>query len=110
MVRHGTTPTTGKVLPGVAKGLHLADKGRTEAQAVADRLSGLPKVEAVYASPLERAKETAAPIARGLKLRVAVDRGLMDCDVGNWTGERPNFRGELIRLGVRAAGGNASRV
>jgi len=99
MVRHGTTPTTGKVLPGVAKGLHLADKGRTEAQAVADRLSGLPKVEAVYASPLERAKETAAPIARGLKLRVAVDRGLMDCDVGNWTGEslktvakRPEWR------------------
>src|SRR5438105_10596968 len=100
MVRHGTTPTTGKVLPGIAKGLHLADKGRAEAQAVADRLSGLPKVEAVYASPLERARETAAPIARGLNLRVTIDKGLVDCDVGDWTGaslkavaKRPEWRG-----------------
>jgi len=99
MVRHGTTPTTGKVLPGIAKGLHLADKGRAEAQAVADRLSGLPKVEAIYASPLERARETAAPIARGLNLRVSIDKGLMDCDVGDWTGaslkavaKRPEWR------------------
>jgi probable phosphoglycerate mutase len=28
LVRHGQTPTTGKVLPGRAPGLHLADKGR----------------------------------------------------------------------------------
>src|SRR2546421_2073573 len=104
MVRHGTTPTTGKVLPGIAKGLHLADKGRAEAQAVADRLSGLAKVEAIYASPLERARETAAPIARGLNLRVSIDKGLMDCDVGDWTGaslkavaKRPEWRGGARR-------------
>jgi probable phosphoglycerate mutase len=98
-VRHGTTPTTGKLLPGIAKGLHLAEKGQAEAQAVADRLSRLSKVEAIYSSPLERARETAAPIARGLNLRVTVDRGLRDCDVGDWTGEalktvakRPEWR------------------
>ena len=85
-VRHGHTPTTGKVLPGRAKGLHLADAGRAQADAVAERLVALRKVDAVYASPLERARETAAAIARRLGLRVSVDKGLLECDFGDWTG------------------------
>ena len=85
-VRHGTTPTTGKVLPGRAPGLHLADAGRAQAQAVADRIATLKRVDAVYSSPLERARETAAPIARARRLRVAVERGLLECDFGDWTG------------------------
>ena len=85
-VRHGTTPTTGKVLPGRTPGLHLADAGRAQAQAVADRIATLKRVDAVYSSPLERAKETAAPIARARRLRVAVERGLLECDFGDWTG------------------------
>jgi len=40
----------------------------------------------VYSSPLERARETAAPIARARRLRVAVERGLLECDFGDWTG------------------------
>ncbi len=86
LVRHGTTDTTGKVLPGRAPGLHLADSGRAQAQAVADRIAALKRVDAVYTSPLERARETAAPIAKGRKLKVAVDRGLLECDFGEWTG------------------------
>jgi broad specificity phosphatase PhoE len=43
---------------------------------------------AVYASPLERTVETARPIARSLGLRVRVERGLLECDVGSWTGAR----------------------
>ena len=85
-VRHGRTPTTGKVLPGQAKGLHLADEGSAQAERVAERLSVLEKVDAVYASPLERTRETAAPIAKRHGLRVRVDRGLADCDFGDWTG------------------------
>jgi broad specificity phosphatase PhoE len=38
LVRHGTTPTTGKVLPGRAPGLHLAELGQAQAEAVAARL------------------------------------------------------------------------
>src|SRR5438067_2128791 len=53
LVRHGTTATTGKVLPGRAPGLHLADTGRTQAEAVSERIGALPKVAAVYASPLD---------------------------------------------------------
>jgi probable phosphoglycerate mutase len=85
-VRHGTTPTTGKVLPGRAPGLHLGDAGKAQAQAVADRIATLKRVDAVYSSPLERARETAAPIAKARRLRVAVDRGLLECDFGDWTG------------------------
>ena len=85
-VRHGQTPTTGKVLPGRAKGLRLADEGREQAQAAANRLAAYGKVAAVYASPLERTRETAAPIGRALGLPVTIERGLLECDFGAWTG------------------------
>jgi probable phosphomutase (TIGR03848 family) len=85
LVRHGTTPSTGKVLPGRAPGLHLADKGREQAVSLASRLAG-HKVSAVYSSPLERTRETAAPIAAELGLTARVERGLVECDFGDWTG------------------------
>jgi probable phosphomutase (TIGR03848 family) len=84
-VRHGSTPTTGKVLPGRARGLHLSEAGISEAKAVAARLADAP-VAAVYASPLERARETAAPIADQVKRPIVVDRALVECDFGEWTG------------------------
>jgi probable phosphoglycerate mutase len=87
-VRHGKTPTTGSTLPGRAKGLHLSDEGRAQAEAVAGNLAGLPKVDAVYASPLERTRETAAPIGRARGLKVQVERGLLECDFGDWTGKQ----------------------
>jgi probable phosphomutase (TIGR03848 family) len=85
-VRHGQTPTTGRTLPGRAPGLHLADVGVTQAEAAAARLSELKRVDAVYASPLERARETAAPIAKALGQRVKIDKGLLECEFGEWTG------------------------
>jgi probable phosphomutase (TIGR03848 family) len=115
-VRHGATPTTGQVLPGRAPGLHLADTGKAQAEAVAERLAAWasagaaavpaepagrgagrsprrapggpkrPTVSAVYASPMERTRETAAPIARQLGLKVKTERGLIECDFGEWTG------------------------
>lgn len=90
LVRHGQTPTTGKVLPGRAPGLHLADKGVAQAEAVATRIAALqgPKrrIGAVYASPLERTQETAAPIAKAVGLKVRRAKGLLECDFGDWTG------------------------
>src|SRR5262245_46536185 len=88
LVRHGLTPTTGKVLPGQAPGLPLSAAGRRQAEAAAARLGRLERLSAVYASPLERARETAAPIAGALKLRVRVDPAITECDVGEWTGGR----------------------
>ncbi|MGA1261696.1 MAG: MSMEG_4193 family putative phosphomutase [Ilumatobacteraceae bacterium] len=86
LVRHGTTPTTGKVLPGRARGLHLSDHGREQAERAAERIGELGKVQAVYASPLERARETAAPIGRAVHKPVRIERGLLECDFGQWTG------------------------
>ena len=86
LVRHGQTPTTGKLLPGRAPGLHLAETGQAQAQAAADRIAVLKKVDAVYASPLERARETAAPIGKVIGQRVLIDKGLLECDFGDWTG------------------------
>lgn len=86
LVRHGQTPTTGSVLPGRAPGLHLSDAGRSQAERAAERIAPLKGVAAVYASPLERTRETAAPIARAHGLRVRRDQGLIECDFGDWTG------------------------
>ncbi len=100
LVRHGATPSTGQVLPGRAPGLHLADAGREQAARLGERLAvwapakggrapangAKPRVAAVYSSPLERTRETAAPLAAALGLRVRVARGLIECDFGEWTG------------------------
>ncbi len=86
LVRHGKTPTTGRTLPGRAPGLHLSDEGREQAARAAERIAQLSRRPvAVYASPLERTKETATPIARALGLRVRTDRGLIEADMGRWT-------------------------
>lgn len=95
MVRHGKTPSTGKLLPGRASGLHLSDTGKQEALDVAQRLSKLTKVAAIYASPLERARETAAPIAKALNQKVIINKGLFECDFGDWTGKE---LGKLMKL------------
>lgn len=88
LVRHGQTPTTGSTLPGRAKGLHLAESGVAQAEAAAQRIAQLKSVAAVYASPLERTRETARPIARERGMKIQIDRGLLECDFGDWTGKR----------------------
>jgi probable phosphoglycerate mutase len=95
LVRHGQTPTTGKTLPGRARGLRLAPEGHAQANAAADRIGALDKVTAVYTSPLERTRETAAPIAKAVGVRASVHRGLLECDFGAWTGQ--NLK-ELMKL------------
>lgn len=87
LVRHGQTPTTGKKLPGRARGLHLAPSGVAQAEAAGARIGALNKVKAVYASPMERTQETAAPIAKACGLRVRTHKGLIEADFGAWTGK-----------------------
>jgi probable phosphomutase (TIGR03848 family) len=88
LVRHGQTPTTGSVLPGRTPGLHLADSGIAQAKRAAARISSIADVTAVYASPLERTRETAAPIAKATSNRVRQSRGLIECEFGDWTGRK----------------------
>lgn len=84
LLRHATTRTTGKRLGGRKPGFHLDERGRGQAEAAARRLAALP-VTAVYTSPLERTRETAAPVARVQGLRPRVERGLLEVDYGDWT-------------------------
>ncbi len=88
LVRHGQTPTTGASLPGRAPNLHLADEGVAQAEAAAARVASLSPIAAVYASPMERTRETAAPIARSCGRRVRRSKGLIECDFGDWTGKK----------------------
>ena len=86
LVRHGLTPTTGVKLPGRARGLHLSDEGRRQAEVTAARIAKLEKVVAIYSSPLERARETASIIAKARNMAVRIERGLLELDCGNFTG------------------------
>ena len=87
LIRHGQTPTTGQILPGRTPGLHLSERGQEQARDVASRLEGLA-LDAVYSSPMERAQETAAPTAAGQGLQLLADANLIECDFGQWTGEK----------------------
>ncbi|MEX2202825.1 MAG: MSMEG_4193 family putative phosphomutase [Actinomycetota bacterium] len=85
LIRHAHTDAAGKRLTGWSRGVHLNAQGQQEAEALADRLEGIP-VDAIYSSPLERCRETVAPLARRRALPIAARRGLLEVDYGDWTG------------------------
>jgi probable phosphomutase (TIGR03848 family) len=86
LIRHGENDynKSGK-LAGRTPGVHLNERGREQAEALAKSLAEVP-IKAIYSSPLERAIETAEPIARVHKLEVRVEAGLLESDVGKWRG------------------------
>lgn len=69
LIRHGLTGQTAAKLTGWTPGVHLSERGRAQAEGLVARLEGLG-IDAIYSSPLERAAETAAPLARARKIRV----------------------------------------
>jgi probable phosphomutase (TIGR03848 family) len=87
LVRHGLTDAnTGGVLAGWTPGVHLAERGREQAAALAERLAIVP-VTAIVSSPLERCQETAAAIAQGRDaLSIETDERLGECRYGDWQG------------------------
>jgi probable phosphoglycerate mutase len=86
LVRHGDNDWTGKRLPGWTKGIHLNPKGVAQAQALVGAFEGM-KLAAIYSSPLERARETAAPLARSRHLPVVSRPGLGEMRAGKWEGQ-----------------------
>jgi probable phosphoglycerate mutase len=75
------------MMTGHDAGVHLNAVGRDQAAALPARLGGV-HVSAMYASPLERARETAQPIADARGLRVEIERRFIEVDFGGWTGRR----------------------
>lgn len=85
LVRHASHGLLGRVLTGRMPGVGLSEAGRVEAALLADGLAGAP-ITAVVSSPMQRARETAGPIAARLGLAVTIDAGLDEIDFGEWTG------------------------
>jgi broad specificity phosphatase PhoE len=87
LVRHAHTTAVGLYLAGRAAGVALSDAGRSQRTLLADAMSHLP-MAAVYSSPLERALQTAMPLAERRGLRVRIREDLTEVDFGAWTGKR----------------------
>jgi probable phosphomutase (TIGR03848 family) len=87
LVRHGMTDWIGRGVAGRAPGAHLNPEGRRQADRVCARLALLP-VRAIYSSPLERARETAAPLATALGLDMRLCEEAIELGFGEWTGRR----------------------
>ncbi|MBN8580126.1 MAG: histidine phosphatase family protein [Anaerolineae bacterium] len=87
LIRHGENEyvKTGK-MAGRLPGVHLNEKGQKQAQALGEALREVP-IKAIYVSPLERAMETATPIAESHKLVIQQEPELMDTLVGKWQGK-----------------------
>jgi probable phosphoglycerate mutase len=85
LVRHGSTDHLGHRISGRMDGVALNDLGRREVRWAAERLRG-EGITALYTSPLQRTRETAAAIGEALELAPVVDDGLLEIDFGDWTG------------------------
>jgi probable phosphoglycerate mutase len=87
LIRHGENEytRTGK-LAGWTPGVSLNEAGQKQAEALVQRLHQAP-IKFIYSSPLERAQETAAPLARARKLPVTIRPGLGEVRYGQWTGK-----------------------
>ena len=87
LIRHGENDyTKTHKLAGRLPKVHLNEHGQKQAQALADALTGVP-IKAIYSSPLERAMETAKPIAKSVGIKITKEKGLLETDVGDWQGK-----------------------
>ena len=77
LVRHGQVENPRRVLYGRLPGYHLSLRGRAQADLLAAHFAGTP-LAAVVASPLERAQQTATPIAAAHDLEVRTDLRLIE--------------------------------
>jgi probable phosphoglycerate mutase len=92
LVRHGLTRLTGPVLAGWTPDLHLDERGRAQAQALAARLATVP-LAAIVSSPLDRCLETAEAVGNAARAagtpvpaKLDVDERFGEVHYGDWTG------------------------
>lgn len=112
LVRHGHAGNVGRAINGRRPGVVLSERGRREALDMAERLRGAD-ITAVYASPMERARQTAEALAEAAGTGVTVREELNELDYGEWTGKSyaelegdPRWRAfNASRSGTRIPGG-----
>lgn len=87
LIRHGENEYVSKgKLAGRLPGIHLNDRGRTQAEALA-KLFSKQKLNAIYSSPLERTMETAQPLSDSKGIEVIESEGLGEIGYGRWQGQ-----------------------
>ena len=86
LIRHGENSMVGKRLAGRLPKVHLNNNGKKQAQMLAEVLCKAP-IKAIYSSPLERAVETAEPLAQALNLPIQMAPGLIELAYGDWEGK-----------------------
>ncbi len=112
LIRHALNDYVGRALAGWMPGVHLNDEGREQARRLARTLGGRG-ITGIYASPLERAQETAAPLAAQTGLEVETRGVLGEVQTGEWTNKTfaelepdPRWRAyNQYRCGSRVPGG-----
>lgn len=112
LIRHADNDSVGRMIAGRMVGLGLNRQGVMQAARLAERLATLP-IERVYSSPLQRAQETAAPIAAQLGLKVQTCEAINEIEYGDWQGGEFQTLAEMakwqqfnqFRSGTRIPGG-----
>jgi len=114
LIRHASCEPLGRYLAGRKPGIPLDALGRSEAIRLADRLRKA-EIAALYASPLERAQETAKFIAERTGLTAVTAPEFTEIEFGEWTGmsfdalhHDPRWgRYNRFRSGMRPPGGES---
>ena len=86
LIRHGENDVMYRRLAARLPDVHLNQRGREQAAALAQALTHAP-IEAIYSSPLERAVETAQPLADARGLPVEIRSDLIEVNYGSWQGK-----------------------
>ena len=84
LIRHGEKSSPPNVLSARAPGVPLTEFGEKQAEAVAARLANEP-IHRIYASPMQRAQHTAAPLARAKRVPIEMLEAVHEFDFGEWT-------------------------
>lgn len=85
LVRHAAHDWLSRGIPGRMAGVGLNALGRSQAQELAHRLAGV-RIDAIYSSPQQRARETVAPLASLRAMPVESAPEFDEIDFGDWTG------------------------
>ena len=95
LLRHGEVHNPQGILYGRSTGFHLSERGHAMADRIADRIGGRD-ITHVISSPLERAQETAAPLAAALGLSVDIDERVVESS-NIFEGKRFDIRDSILR-------------
>ena len=96
MLRHGEVHNPAKILYGRMPGFRLSDLGHQMAKAVASALADRD-ITRVFSSPLERARQTAQPIADQFGLAIDIDEDLLE-SANYFEGMKVGSNDSVLRL------------